>query len=154
MRETRTKHWLLMAALIALLSLAGACGSDNADGGATQAAPDAVGQRVEADGGSYVNITPQELRSMLSGDDFLLVNVFPGDMGEIGDTDLSMPYDQIAGRLGELPSERDSQIVLYCRSGGSSAMAATTLVGLGYTNVWNLDGGMIAWEEAGYPLLK
>jgi rhodanese-related sulfurtransferase len=154
MRETRTKHWLLMAALIALLSLAGACGSDNTDGGATQAAPDAVGQRVEADGGSYVNITPQELRSMLSGDDFLLVNVFPGDMGEIGDTDLSMPYDQIAGRLGELPSERDSQIVLYCRSGGSSAMAATTLVGLGYTNVWNLDGGMIAWEEAGYPLLR
>jgi len=33
-----------------------------------------------------------------------------------------------------------------------SAAAAEALVGLGYTNVWNLDGGMIAWEGAGYPL--
>jgi len=82
------------------------------------------------------------------------VNVFKGDMGEIEGTDLSIPYDQIADRLSELPSQRDSQIVLYCRSGGSSAIAAATLVGLGYTNVWNLDGGMTAWEEAGYPLLR
>ena len=91
---------------------------------------------------------------MLSDDDFLLVNVYAGDGGEIEDTDLFIPYDQIAERLDELPSQHDSQIVLYCRSGGSSAIAASTLVGLGYTNVWNLDGGMMAWEEAGYPLLR
>jgi len=35
-----------------------------------------------------------------------------------------------------------------------SAIAAKTLVGLGYTNVWNLDGVMIAWDESGYPLLR
>jgi rhodanese-related sulfurtransferase len=34
-----------------------------------------------------------------------------------------------------------------------SATAARTLVGLGYSDVWNLDGGMIAWEEAGFTLL-
>jgi len=35
-----------------------------------------------------------------------------------------------------------------------SSIAAETLVGLGYTNVWNLDGGMVAWEQAGLPLDK
>jgi rhodanese-related sulfurtransferase len=109
---------------------------------------------VETDGGSYVNITPQELQSMLSGDDFLLVNVYAGDMGEIEGTDLFIPYDQITGRQDELPSQHESQVVLYCRRGRSSVIAATTLLSLGYTDVWNLDGGMMAWEEAGYPLLR
>jgi rhodanese-related sulfurtransferase len=154
MRQTMTKRWLLTVPLVALLAVAAACGSTATDEDATQAAPAALGQRVETERGSYVNVTPQELQSMLSDDDFLVVNVYAGDMGEIEDTDLFIPYDQIAGRQGELPSQRDSEIVLYCRSGRSSAIAATTLVGLGYTDVWNLDGGMIAWEEAGYPLLR
>ncbi len=34
-----------------------------------------------------------------------------------------------------------------------SATAARELVKLGYTDVWNLDGGMIAWKQLGYPLL-
>jgi rhodanese-related sulfurtransferase len=154
MRETMTRHWLLIVPLVALLAVAAACGSAATDEDATETAPAALGQRVETEGGSYVNITPQELRSMLSDDDFLLMNVYMDDGGKIEGTDLSIPYDQIAGRLGELPSQRDSQIVLYCRSGRSSAIAASILVGLGYSNVWNLDGGMIAWEEAGYPLLR
>jgi rhodanese-related sulfurtransferase len=154
MRETMTKAWPLIVALAALLVMTGACGSDSTDEDATQAAPTALGQRVETEGGSYVNVTPQELQSMLSGDDFLLVNVYAGDMGEIEGTDLFIPYDQITGRQGELPSQRESQIVLYCRRGRSSVIAATTLLSLGYTDVWNLDGGMTAWEEAGYPLLR
>jgi rhodanese-related sulfurtransferase len=154
MRQTMTKRWLLTVPLVALLAVAAACGSTATDEDATQAAPAALGQRVETERGSYVNVTPQELQSMLSDDDFLVVNVYAGDMGEIEKADLFIPYDQIAGRQGELPSQRDSEIVLYCRSGRSSAIAATTLVGLGYTDVWNLDGGMIAWEDAGYPLLR
>jgi rhodanese-related sulfurtransferase len=35
-----------------------------------------------------------------------------------------------------------------------SVTAARALVRLGYTDVWNLDGGMIAWRAAGYPLLE
>ncbi len=154
MRERMTRPWLLIVPLVALLAVAAACGSDSTDEDATGVALADLGQRVETEGGYYVNVTPQELQSILSGDDFLLVNVYAGDMGEIEETDLFIPYDQIAARQGELPSQRDSEIVVYCRSGGSSAIAAATLVGLGYTDVWNLDGGMIAWEEAGYPLLR
>jgi phage shock protein E len=154
MRATMTRLWLLAVLLVALPAVAVACGSGGT--GEVTAGPTATvqGERMETAGGYYMNVTPQELRSMLSGDDLLLVNVYAGDMGEIEGTDLFIPYDQITERAGELPSQRDSEIVVYCRSGGSSAIAATSLVSMGYTNVWNLDGGMIAWEGAGYPLLR
>ena len=35
-----------------------------------------------------------------------------------------------------------------------SAIAAEVLVKFGYGNVWNLDGGMVGWEQAGYSLLN
>ena len=41
--------------------------------------------------------------------------------------------------------------VLYCASGGRSALAAQTLAELGYTDVAHLDGGIKAWKQAGHP---
>jgi rhodanese-related sulfurtransferase len=46
----------------------------------------------------------------------------------------------------------DRRTILYCASGGRSALAADTLRGLGYTQVAHLDGGFKAWREAGLPL--
>lgn len=51
-----------------------------------------------------------------------------------------------------IPKKTDS-IVLYCRSGNRSALAAKTLAQLGYTNVQSLEGGWEAWHAA-YPDLK
>lgn len=42
--------------------------------------------------------------------------------------------------------------VLYCRSGRMSGIAAEELVKLGYTNLWNLKGGMLEWERAGFEI--
>jgi rhodanese-related sulfurtransferase len=42
------------------------------------------------------------------------------------------------------------RIILYCASGGRAALAAETLIQLGYTRVTYLKGGLQAWEEAGY----
>jgi rhodanese-related sulfurtransferase len=155
MLKGMTRLLLVAAALALLLAVAAACGSDG-DGGNDSPTPGAasVGTRVDVAGGSFTDITPRELQSMLASNDFPLVNVHIPYDGEIEGTDLFLAFDEIADHLDELPSERDSKIVLYCRSGSMSATAATTLVGLGYTNVWNLDGGMIAWEDTGYPLLR
>jgi SulP family sulfate permease len=46
----------------------------------------------------------------------------------------------------------DCQIVLVCRSGRRSRLAAYILQDMGYTDVINLQGGMLAWEAAGYPV--
>jgi rhodanese-related sulfurtransferase len=111
----------------------------------------AVGTRVEVEGGAYFDITPRTLKSWLDDKDFLLVNVAVSYVGEIESTDQFIPLDQIEERLDAFP-QRDAKIVVYCRSGSTSAKAASKLVRLGYSNVWNLEGGMIAWQEAGYPL--
>ena len=48
--------------------------------------------------------------------------------------------------------DRERRIVLYCASGGRSALAADTLQTLGYRNIAPLDGGIKAWTAAGKPV--
>jgi len=114
----------------------------------------ATGEEVSLPGGSYQNVSADELNTMLKNKDFVFVNVHIPFEGDIAETDMSIAYDQIAdpANLAQLPAGKDAKIVLYCRSGRMSQIAAQELVKLGYTNIWNLDGGMVGWEQAGFDL--
>lgn len=112
------------------------------------------GETISVAGGSYQNVTARELNSMLKSKDFVFINVHIPFAGNIAGTDLSIAYDRIEQNLSQLPVDKNAKIVLYCRSGRMSAIASEELVSLGYTNIWNLDGGMDAWVQAGYPLEK
>lgn len=57
---------------------------------------------------------------------------------------------QPLGKIAELTAPKDREIVLVCRSGRRSATAYRKLASRGYTNLWNLDGGMLAWSERGF----
>jgi rhodanese-related sulfurtransferase len=57
----------------------------------------------------------------------------------------------IPSRFRELPQDRD--VVVLCRSGGRSAQVAQFLQQQGYTRVWNLAGGILAWAETVDPSL-
>lgn len=138
---------LLPAALI-LIGLLAACGGQSPRP-ATTAAPAAT---VEVEGGSYTTVTPQQLAEMLKQKDFFFVNVHIPYEGEIERTDAQIPYDQTAQQLSRYPADKRAKIVLYCRSGRMSSIAAKELVKAGYTHVWNLDGGMAAWQTQRLPL--
>ena len=112
------------------------------------------GQMVNLPNGSYRNITADELNRMSKDKDFTLINVHIPFVGNIPGTDLSIPYDQIENSLAQLPTDKNTKIVLYCRSGHMSKIAAEKLVSLGYSNVWNLSAGMVDWEKAGYQIQK
>jgi rhodanese-related sulfurtransferase len=92
---------------------------------------------------------------MLANKDFVFVNVHIPFEGDIAGTDLSIPFDQITepGNISLLPADKDAKIVLYCRSGRMSAIAANSLQALGYTNLFDLEGGMIAWEQQGFEII-
>lgn len=111
-----------------------------------------IGEQVAVAGGSYTDINVSELQAMLANKDFTFVNVHIPFEGDIPGTDLSIPYNEIEQNLDKLPSDKDSKIVLYCRSDRMSTIASETLVGLGYTDVFNLTGGMVAWEQAGLSI--
>ncbi len=103
-------------------------------------------------GGRYTDVSATVLARMLAKKNFLLVNVHIPLEGGIAGTDLAVPFNQVEANLARLPKDKSARVVLYCRSGSMSSIAARALVKLGFTDVWNLDGGMIAWQEAGYPL--
>ncbi|MCX6056638.1 MAG: rhodanese-like domain-containing protein [Chloroflexi bacterium] len=115
-----------------------------------------TGETITLDGGFYKNVSPAELNTMLKTRDFVFINVHIPFEGNIAGTDISIPYDQISepNYLAQIPVDKNAKILLYCRGGRMSAMAAEELVSLGYTNIWNLDGGMVAWEQAGNEIEK
>lgn len=113
-----------------------------------------AGDKITVDGGTYTSVNADELNAMLKNKDFVFINVHIPFAGNIDGTDLSIAYDQITdpGNLAQLPVDKNAKIVLYCRSGRMSAIAAEALIKQGYTNILDLAGGMVAWEEAGYEL--
>lgn len=102
----------------------------------------------------YKNVTAGELSGMLSDKDFFLINVHVPYEGELAKTDAFVAYDQLDMNLNMLPTDKASKIVLYCRTGRMSEIAANTLAQLGYTNLYNLSGGMVDWEKQGLPLIR
>lgn len=66
----------------------------------------------------------------------------------------NVSHDQLEGRLGELGELRGKDVVLYCRSGRRSALAADVLRKAGFTQLLHLDGDYLAWEAAHRPVEK
>ena len=145
-----SRTWLFFIGLGALLLSLSGCG---AAGNTSQAPAGEVGKPIETTNGSYTNLTPAELKPMLDNKDFFLVDTHVPPEGRLPKTDARIPFDQVEQRIGEFPADKAARIVLACRSGRMSSEASETLARLGYTNVHNLDGGMVAWGEAGYEII-
>ena len=162
MRRALPLSALLLVAAVAV-AVAACAGGDRggaspggaSPGGASPGGSSAGLLTVSVEGGGiYTRVAPARLATMLSARDTLLVNVHVPYEGEIDGTDVFIPYDQVPNRLEELPADTSTQLVVYCRTGRMSAIAATSLVRLGYTSVLELEGGFDAWRSAGFPLVQ
>lgn len=135
----------LAVALAGALAVAG-CSGDDGDGDETDDYGDAEPEAAA------VLVGPDDFAARMDDPDAFVVNVHIPYEGEIDGTDAFIPFDEIEGD-DRLPEDRDTEILLYCKSGRMSAEAAQTLLDESYTDVVDLDGGMNAWEDSGRELI-
>ena len=139
----RTTHFaLLLAALVSLLLLAACGGQETAAPVVEEIDLTTLGDSVDVD-------TVNALRDNAG---VFLIDVREPDeyaAGHIPGITL-IPMGEVASRLAELP--RDKEIIVTCRTGNRSGQVADLLRQQGFTNVHTMSGGIVAWDEAGYPV--
>lgn len=141
MADARGSTWR-RAALVVFAALTAGC----TGGGQPATAPTVASESPHA------VIGVEAFAALLDDPEALAVNVHVPYEGELPGTDAFVPYDRIREWDG-LPSDRHAPLAVYCMSGNMSRQAAMALVEAGYTDVRELDGGMLAWEDAGRALL-
>jgi rhodanese-related sulfurtransferase len=67
---------------------------------------------------------------------------------------INISHDKLQDRIGELMSAKDKDIVLYCRSGRRTGLAADTLKAAGFEKLYHIEGDMQKWTEAKRPTEK
>ena len=75
------------------------------------------------------------------------------DSGHIAEA-RNVPAAELAAQAESLKKWRDKAVITYCDSGASGASGARTLMKLGFTRVFNLQGGLQAWAKDNLPLSK
>lgn len=104
----------------------------------------------------YRALPPNEAVRVMNQEGALVLDVredneFKG--GRIGGA-RHIPLGVLKQRVKEIDRYKEAPVVVYCRSGARSAVAASQLVAAGFTNVTNLQGGIQSWQSAGLPVKK
>jgi rhodanese-related sulfurtransferase len=114
-------------------------------------------ESTRPDGVIIQEIEPQELKERLDrGDPLVLVDVresFERDLADLPD------FGQLAIPVKSIPFaahhfEPTDEIVVYCRSGPRSSWATERLMGMGFSRVLNLKGGVLGWRSQVDPHMK
>lgn len=142
------KKSLLFVLLILGLVLA-ACG-----GGADTAVSDPAANLDEV----VLNLAPSvdvaTVAAIKDREDVFVIDVreqWEYDEGHIPNITL-IPMNEIPARLDEIPT--DKEVIVTCRSGNRSGQVTEFLRQQGFTNVHNMEGGILAWQQAGLPVEK
>jgi rhodanese-related sulfurtransferase len=95
-------------------------------------------------------ITVQELKQKMdNGDDYILIDVRePHEYQEFNLNGKLMPLGTLHATYLNIEEDKDNEVVIHCRSGMRSAQATAFLTQQGFTNVKNLQGGVLAWIES------
>jgi len=106
---------------------------------------------TEAESSGIQSITPVEASKMYSAKEAVII-----DVREQNEWDekhipgaIHIPIAELNNRLSELEQYKDSPVIMQCLSGRRSAQGAVVLHNSGFKKVYNMDGGILAWDKAG-----
>lgn len=136
---------LIITILLALTLMSCTSNNNNAD-------------KSKTSGLKTPTISVKELKAKAdSGEEFLLLDVrtMPEFIaGRLSFADGLIPYDSMQFYLDSLPEDKATPIYCFCRSGRRSGISTNFLRSAGYTNVHNVTGGIIAWQNAGFEIVS
>jgi rhodanese-related sulfurtransferase len=103
----------------------------------------------------YKSVNTDEATRLFNDDAFLLdvrtaTEFKEGSIGEA----TNVPVTDLSANMNKLPKDKEKPLLIYCLTGARSGRAAGTLTKAGYTQVFNLAGGINAWKSAGLPIAK
>ncbi len=102
----------------------------------------------------YVDVSVQQGKEMIDRDEVFILDVRTRE--EYNESHINgstlIPVQELDIRFKELP--RDKKILVYCRTGGRSVTASEILVKNGFTQIYNMKGGITEWKNAGYEVVK
>lgn len=135
--EFVTHHWDLFAALAIILFMIFSGG---------------LGSRLRG----FKEVEPLQAVQLLNHEDSVMIDVREDSEykdGHIIDA-VHIPLGKLDQRIVELEKFREKSIIVSCRSGHRSSNACARLRKSGFETVYNLKGGVMAWQSAGLPLQK
>ena len=106
--------------------------------------------------GGKLNVAPLKATEMINREDAVVLDVRPMtdfNQGHIIHA-VNIPSSGLKSQIKTLEKHKEKPIIVACRSGGQSAAACRLLKKEGYENVFNLQGGMLAWQNANLPVSR
>ena len=113
-------------------------------------------QMAASVGGEFETVDAEKAAQMAEKPETFILDVrTPGEYadGHLKNS-LLIPHTEVQANASKLPADKEKPILCYCAAGVRSAKACKVLNGLGYKKVFNLDGGINAWLEAGKPVAR
>ncbi len=135
--EFITNHYLLTGAFVSILALLFL---------------DIFGGKMRG----YSVATPSEVTQLINRENALVLDIREENEFHSGHivNAIHIPLGYLKDRMAELEKYKNRPIITACRSGNRSSNACSLLKKEGFENIYNLKGGMMAWQHASLPLDK
>ena len=92
-------------------------------------------------------INPDQFDELSAKPETFVLDVHTPEQTHISDSDVFIPYNKLEENKDQLPADKNTPILIYCRSGSMSGEASQTLASMGYTTIYDLEGGTQAYRE-------
>ncbi|WP_028830260.1 rhodanese-like domain-containing protein [Proteocatella sphenisci] len=139
---------IIITVLIALLSVFMLSGCKATNESDPDSSPESQEQAPsETESSTYIKLTPEQAKEIMdTEDDIIILDVRTQEEFDTGHIEgaVLIPNTEIRDKAKDVLKDKDQKILVYCRSGNRSQMAAAELISMGYTKVYDF-GGIIDW---------